>query len=211
MSHIQYPLFVLVLSLFITACSSNQKNEQASNERLCASANGNFYPCSDLAMPQTLGSQNQVQQFDATGVNFRLLNEYTEQMAGELYNDIEGMTIDELILVASFVYFDTTLQKTSHLGNQLAEYFINDLQHLGLPVSDHKLRTTVQVNELGDFALSRQVDELNNNIQIGYVLTGTMVHNNRGVVVNARITNHKTNRVIASTSKFIPHLVTADL
>ncbi|MCH2158104.1 MAG: FlgO family outer membrane protein [Oleiphilaceae bacterium] len=203
-----YLLPVLLVTV-LTACSSTNNSAQ-NNEGLCESSTGDSYPCDDLEIPQTGASDGDF-SYDTGGANFRLLHEYTEQMAGNLYDDLEGAKLNGLILVASFVYFDTTLQKTSHLGNQLAEYFINDLQALGLPVSDHKLRATIQVNELGDFALSRDLDELNPNLVIEYVLTGTLVQSERGVVVNARITHHKTNKVVASTSKFLPNIVVANL
>jgi TolB-like protein len=46
-----------------------------------------------------------------------------------------------------------------------------------------------------------------NDVNIGYVLTGTMLKNSRGLVVNARIINFKTNAVVASSSKFLPNIV----
>jgi len=211
MQHMTKIAMLTVVASAITACSALQTEDQQASEGLCENSNGDYYACDDQAAPKTAADDGGEYHYDTGGANFRLLHEYTEQMANDLASDISGVELDGLILVASFVYFDSTLQKTSHLGNQLAEYFINDLQSLGLPVGDHKLRTTIQVNELGDFALSRDIDHLNPNIAIKYVLTGTLVHSERGVVVNARITNHKTNEVIASTSKFLPNIVTANL
>ena len=175
--------------------------------RLCANNDGEFYKCNDAA------AIHHKAQLDPTLFNtrlhFQLLSEYTEQMAADLQKDLAGFLIDEQIVVSSFVYFDTTLQETSALGNQLAEYFINDLQKIGLPVSDHKVTGMLVVNSEGDFSLSRKKDLVSPGIDIGYVLVGTMVENERGVVVNVRLVNYSTYKVVASTYKFLPTILTS--
>jgi TolB-like protein len=65
----------------------------------------------------------------------------------------------------------------------------------------------LDVNVKGDFAFSRNMAQFYNNVNIGYVLTGTMLRNSRGLVINARLINFKTNAVMASTSKFLPNIV----
>jgi TolB-like protein len=132
-------------------------------------------------------------------------------MTADLQRDVRGMQVDEPIVVASFVHLDESLRNTNTLGIQLAESFINELQQIGLPVSDHKLMGVLDINNKGDFAFSRNIDELYNDINIGYVLTGTMLKNSRGVMVNARLINYKTNVVVASSSKFIPNLIVEEL
>ena len=128
-------------------------------------------------------------------------------MAADLKRDVHGMQVDQPIVVASFVFLDSSLQNTDTLGIQIAESFINDLQQIGLPVSDHKLMGVLNINEKGDFAFSRNPAQYFNQANMGYVLTGTMQKNSRGLVVNARIINATNNKVIASTSKFLPNIV----
>jgi TolB-like protein len=142
-----------------------------------------------------------------TGFYFNGLGEYTQQMAAELQNDVQGMHVDAPIVVASFVHLDSSLQNTNTLGIQLAEFFINDLQQIGLPVADHKLMGTLDVTAKGDFAFSRDMEQFYSYVDIGYVLTGTMIKNSRGLIVNARLVNFKTNAVVASSSKFLPNIV----
>ncbi|MDU0354655.1 FlgO family outer membrane protein [Paraglaciecola aquimarina] len=144
-------------------------------------------------------------------LHFNILHEYTEQMATELRNDVSSMRIEQPIIVASFVHLDSSLQNTDTLGVQLAESFINDLQQIGLPVADHKVMGVLDVNDKGDFVFSRNMEQFYNPIEIGYVLTGTMQKNNRGIVVNARIINFTTTQVVASSTKFLPNIIVSNL
>jgi TolB-like protein len=199
------------ISLFITALSacSNLEQSQSSNQRLCANDDGTFHTCHDMALPKEV-SESHPSLF-STDLHFNRLGEYTEQMAAELQKDVQGMPVDQPIVVASFVNLDSSLQTTNTLGIQLAESFINDLQQIGMPVSDHKLMGVLNINDKGDFAFSRDMGQLYNNVNIGYVLTGTMLKNSRGMFVNARLINFKTNAVAASTSKFLPNIVIDNL
>jgi TolB-like protein len=175
--------------------------------RLCAKNNGDFYGCSDLSAPASRATADPT--LFQTPLHFQLLSEYTEQMAADLNKDLYNVPIRDAIAVASFVYFDSTLQRTSTLGNQLAEFFINDLQNIGLPVTDQKLSSNIVVNGAGDFALSRNMQEMNLGDDIGYVLVGIMIENPRGLILNVRLLDAETSRVVASTSKLLPGIIFA--
>jgi len=192
-------LLITILPSSFLGCMSTSVNDT----RLCARDNGEFYTCDDVApsMSQTVKNTT---LFD-TKLHFGLLSEYTEQMTADLEKNLTKVDIDKSIVVAPFIYFDSSNQKTSILGNQLAEYFINDLQEIGLPVTDQKLSGKLLVNSDGGFALSRSQQQL--NINVGYALTGTMIRNERGIIVNVRLINFITKRVVASTSKLLPNFV----
>jgi TolB-like protein len=220
---------ISLLSTALSACSSLQflkdinplstnsanstkspKSPKSENStKLCADDDGNFSNCDDMLVENKISETKP--NLASTHFNLNVLSEYTEQMAADLQNDVRDMQVDEPIIVASFVHLDSTLQTTDTLGIQLAESFINELQQIGLPVSDHKLTGVLEVNDKGDFAFSRNMEQFYNDVNIGYVLTGTMLKNSRGLVINARIINFKTNVVVASTSKFLPNIVVIDL
>ena len=180
-------------------------DEPDAETRLCARENGEFYQCHDMPVEHKKIAKHS--SLFSTDLHFQVLGEYTEQMATDLQHDLKNTVIDGLIVVASFVYLDGSLQSTDQLGNQLAESFINDLQQIGLPVSDHKLTGSLNVNGKGDFVFSRDASQIGNAMDIGYVFSGTMHRNNRGVMVNARLMNFKTKGVLASTSKLIPNIL----
>ncbi|MFT5311898.1 MAG: TolB-like protein [Paraglaciecola sp.] len=180
-------------------------SEPDTKTRLCARENGAFYQCHDMPLEREKIPKHP--SLFSTDLHFQVLGEYTEQMATDLQHDLKDTVVEGLIVVASFVYLDASLQSTDQLGNQLAEYFINDLQQIGLPVSDHKLTGSLNVNGKGDFVFSRDASQIGNAMDIGYVFSGTMHKNNRGVMVNVRLMNFKTKGVLASASKLIPNIL----
>jgi TolB-like protein len=211
---------ITLLGTALSACSTLQllkdvnplsvlNSKNPNSERLCANDDGTFYTCQDTVL-QNIEMKPHPSLF-STDLHFNRLGEYTEQMAADLQNDVRGMRVDQPIVVASFVHLDSSLQNTDTLGIQLAESFINELQQIGLPVADHKLMGVLDVNVKGDFVFSRNMGQFYNEVNIGYVLTGTMLRNSRGLVINARLINFKTNAVVASTSKFLPNIVINNL
>lgn len=141
-----------------------------------------------------------------TRYSHKKLSHYVEQMAMQMVgNNPPDLTTP--IAVASFVQFDSTLARTSVLGNQLAEVFIHELQAFNLPVVDYKVTGAIRITPRGDFAFSRDVTELANDQAIGYILSGTIIHKNDGVVINARIVGLTSKRVVATAETFIPGFV----
>jgi TolB-like protein len=213
-------LSITLLSTALSACSSLQllqgmnpqsalNSKNPNSEKLCTNDDGTLYTCQYMA-PQNIVIKSHPNLF-STDLHFNRLAEYTEQMAADLQRDVRGMQVEQPIVVASFVHLDSSLQNTDTLGIQLAESFINELQQIGLPVADHKLMGVLDVNDKGDFAFSRNIGQFYNEVNIGYVLTGTMLKNSRGLVINARLINFRTNTVVASTSKFLPNIVINNL
>lgn len=202
---------ISLLIVTLSGCSTLQlfQSKNSPTERLCANDDGTFYTCQDIPLKNKI-IESQPNLY-STNLHFNRLGEYTEQMAADLQNDIRGVQVDKSIIVASFVHLDSSLQNTDSLGIQLAESFINELQKIGLPVADHKLTGVLDINDKGDFAFSRDMGKFYNNVNIGYVLTGTMIKNNKGIVINARLINFKTKTIAASTSKFLPNLMIKDL
>jgi TolB-like protein len=200
---------ILLFVITMNSCSSFKLplllDSNVEDTRLCATDDGTFYTCQDMKI------QNKQIKSDpslfSSNLHFNQLGEYTAQMAMDIQQDLQGTMVDGSVIVASFVYLDASLQSTGALGAQLAEYFINDLQQIGLPVSDHKLTGNLNMNRDGDIVFSRDISEIWNPMKIGYVFSGTINRNSRGVMVNARLMNFNTKGVIASSSKFIPNII----
>lgn len=141
-----------------------------------------------------------------TRYSHKQVSHYVEQMAMKMVNN-KSLEINSPIAVASFVQFDSTLNRTNILGNQIAESFIYELQQFHLPVVDYKLTGAIRITPKGDFAFSRDVKQLAQDQQIGYVLSGTLTRAKGGVVVNARIIGLTSKVVVASSQAFIPGFV----
>ena len=176
--------------------------------RECMSVLGK-HSCGDLNPQEAEQASSQPQYSDEglkTNNLHKQLSHYVEQMAMSMV-DKKTMDIGAPIAVASFVNFDSTLNRTNVLGNQLAESFIHELQQFHLPVIDYKLTGAIRITPKGDFAFSRDVAELAKDQAIGYILSGTLKRANGGVVVNARIIGLTSKVVVASSQSFIPGFV----
>ena len=129
----------------------------------------------------------------------------------EISSSLQKSAIKGSVSVASFVYHDATLRKTNQLGNDLAEYFMHDLQKFGVPVSEHQLASNFEINDQGDFILSRQQSDVFKGSEIAYVLTGTMMKVNNGIMINARVIDLSNKNIVASSAKVIPPLLAQGL
>jgi len=139
--------------------------------------------------------------------NTVLIGEYIEQMATHMLESLTVPAASALVGVTSFVEFTDDLASVNQLGNMLAESFIYELQQNGIPVVDYKVASGVRVQRDGDFVFSRNPANLNLNDSMQYVLTGTIMYNKRGLVINARMVNFMNKRVVASSKKVIPYFV----
>ena len=141
----------------------------------------------------------------------KTLKDYAEQLAMQLMDRAVGLGPNALVGVTSFVDLDSQLTNTNPVGNQLAEYFIGEVQHFGVGVVDFKVAEELQVGARGDFVFSREASDLATELAMDHVLTGTLIYRSQGISVNARIVSLEDRRVVASANVMIPDFVVADL
>ena len=137
------------------------------------------------------------------------LSDYVSQLAFKLAGNQQ--LAGNKIGVASFVFFDEQLEKTSAVGNQLAEELSTVLPAYGARVIEYKLTREITVGPSGDLSLSRNTRKLRDSQGMDYVLTGTMVPTRRGLQIHSRVVSTKDNVVIASATTLIPAMVLQQL
>lgn len=147
-----------------------------------------------------------VQRFNPR-FTYKSVQDYAAQLAMRLVKNGNGLNGSAKIGISSFVKLDTSLQNTTILGNQLAEYSISEIQQFGLNVIDFKLMPALEVSNNGDITFSRNVIQLANKQIMNHVLSGTMIERQDGIFVNARIIALGSNRVVSSASILIPSFV----
>lgn len=157
------------------------------------------------------GERNRLNTLFESERTHKTLKDYAEQLAMQLMDRAVGLGPTALVGVASFVDFDSQLTNTNPVGNQLAEYFIGEIQHFGVGVVDFKIAEQLQVGSRGDFVFSREASDLADELAMDHVLTGTLIYRSQGISVNARIISLESRRVIASANVMIPDFVVADL
>ncbi|MEA3513176.1 MAG: FlgO family outer membrane protein [Campylobacterota bacterium] len=105
------------------------------------------------------------------------------------------------IAITSFVDLHN-LTKTTSFGRTLAETFFNELFIRGFNVADFRGQSALSVNSTGEFFITRDVKKINKQIANSYVLVGTYSIIDKKVLINARIMDNRTGRVVASAKTY---------
>ncbi|WP_286233317.1 FlgO family outer membrane protein [Thalassotalea sediminis] len=148
-------------------------------------------------------------QIDAYQLPKHAINDVVKGLAFQMLQSSTFVTPKTPVAVASFVHL-ADLESTNWLGNQLSESFVHELQRHGLIVVDFKTTGHIRVTKEGDYVFSRDWKELPERQIIDYVVTGTMMKQNGGVMVNARMIGMQSRVVVATAQSFIPEWVIGD-
>ncbi|MGL6314408.1 FlgO family outer membrane protein [Vibrio sp. WXL103] len=131
------------------------------------------------------------------------LDFFIEAMTEDLVLSNTSVTARTPLAVTSFVDLQD-MDTTNWLGNSVSEGFIHQFQRRGFKIVDFKTTGNIQVTNQGDFAFSRDWKELAHEQEVKYVLTGTMLRQEGGVIVNARVVGMQSRIVVASAQAFLP-------
>jgi TolB-like protein len=125
------------------------------------------------------------------------LNNVITELADKLlkYNKLSGYT--DQIAITSFVDLHQ-LNKTTHFGRTLSEVFFDELFARGFNVSDFRGQETIAINQKGEYFLTRNIELLDKDIQTPYVLVGTYSYFEGKMLINARVMDNRTGRIVAS-------------
>lgn len=210
-----------LMVLLLSACSTNHQitpPQAKAQGPVCVSAKGSVVPCQAL-MNQTrrpvAQQYDEVTNYDpmadshplVSSNNTVLVADYVEQMATDMLESLNIPLEQAVVGVTSFVEFSDNLSAINPLGNMLAETFIFELQQNGIPVVDYKVTDMVTVAANGDYIFSRNPQRLNLSDTMSHVLTGTIMYNKQGLILNARMVNFETKRVVASSKALLPYFV----
>jgi len=105
------------------------------------------------------------------------------------------------IAITSFVNLHN-LSKTSSFGRTLGETFFNELFVRGFNVADFRGQNALSVNPTGEFFITRDIKKINKKVANSYVLVGTFSTIDKKVIINARIIDNQTGRVVASAKTY---------
>jgi len=145
-------------------------------------------------------------EIDSHNLPKHAINDVVKGLAYQMLESSAFVNAKTPVAVTSFVNLKD-LESTNWLGQQLAESFIHELQHHGLVVVDYKTTGHIRVTKEGDFAFSRDWKELPERQVIDYIVTGTMVEQKNGILVNARMIGIQSRVVVATAQSFIPSWV----
>lgn len=148
-------------------------------------------------------------EIDSHNLPKHALNDIVKGLAYQMLANSSFVNAKTPVAVTSFVKLDD-LETTNWLGNQLAESFVHEFQRHGLVVIDFKTTGHIRVTKEGDYVFSRDWKELPERQVIDYIVAGTMVEQQDGILVNARMIGIKSKVVVATAQSFIPNWVLGD-
>lgn len=148
-------------------------------------------------------------EIDSFNLPKHAINDVVKGLAYQMLESSSFVNPKTPIAVASFVNLKD-LESTNWLGNQLSENFVHELQRHGLVVIDFKTTGHIRVTEDGDYVFSRDWKELPERQIIDYVVAGTMMEQETGILINARMIGMQSRVVVASAQSFIPSWVVGE-
>ncbi|MDD5757459.1 MAG: FlgO family outer membrane protein, partial [Desulfobulbaceae bacterium] len=139
-----------------------------------------------------------------------------KQMALTLFSNIgdpdpEGGTLADGIAVSCFVDLKK-LTRTSSFGRYLAEQLMTEFQQQGYRVLEIRKSTSILIQEKrGEYGLSRDPDEINQEVAARTLITGTYTLTGSHILVNAKVIDNKSTALLSSATMVFPRTPLTDL
>lgn len=138
------------------------------------------------------------------------INDYVRNLTQDLVANMEQITSLTPLGITHFAWLDSDLHQSNVMALQMAEGFKHEFHQYRIPVVDFKSTGFIRVTAQGDFYLSRDHDDLNFDVPMDYILTGTFALHRGGVLINARVIDVSTKHIVASAQSLIPaHIASA--
>lgn len=131
--------------------------------------------------------------------NIEYLSAY---LVRQLTQQLPPHQTDGNILVTTPVLV-ANLEDTNHLGLSLQQSLMSHFKQQGHNVVDANLAVAMQVSKQGDFMLSRDWQRLSQEMLVQYVMVTTLSPSADSVLVNSRILDKRTNRILAASQTHI--------
>jgi TolB-like protein len=132
------------------------------------------------------------------------LEDYVRELVADMTLNMRSLESSGAIGVTNFVFTGSDYQSSNPFGDALTNTFMMQLHQLGFETLDFKVTDYIRITAQGDFAMSRDYQELDLGIPIDYVLVGTFSDHKKGYKVHARIVDIKSKKILAAGESFIP-------
>jgi len=114
------------------------------------------------------------------------------------------MNTNKPVLITSFVRLDN-LKKTSEFGRIVSESLINEMSNRGFNVIEYRGQMAVSINERGEYFITRNPHKLKDEVPNTYVVVGTYSRQYGKVMLNARVMDNITGKIITSARSTYNH------
>jgi len=140
--------------------------------------------------------------------NQRTLESTIASLATQLMRNVK-MDTTKPVLITSFVRLDQ-FKETSEFGRVISESLINELSNKNFNIVEFRGQMSVSINEQGEYFISRKPHELKNQVPSTYVVVGTYSRQVGKIILNARVIDNVTGKIISSARSTYEHGVAND-
>ncbi len=119
------------------------------------------------------------------------------------------MDTNKPVLITSFVRLDE-FKQTSEFGRVVSESLINELSNRGFEITEFRGQMAVSINDEGEYFISRKPNELKNKTPNTYVVVGTYSRQMGKIMLNARVIDNVTGKIITSARATYVHNIKED-
>ena len=134
---------------------------------------------------------------------------HTYQLANELFTQVRPSrqsryAVVGFVPIPEYKYDNATNHPLQFLGHQIKEGLITEATKRGLNTQEFLLSRDIKLTDVDDRVLSRNVTDLSDRQRIDFYITGSILHQQEGAMVNARIVNVRSQDVVAAATRFFP-------
>ncbi len=114
------------------------------------------------------------------------------------------MDTSKPVLITSFVRLDN-FKKTTEFGRIVSESMINEMSNRGFNIIEYRGQMAVSINEKGEYFITRNPYKLKDQVPNTYVVVGTYSRQFGKVMLNARVIDNITGKIISSSRSTYLH------
>lgn len=134
---------------------------------------------------------------------------HTHELANELFANVSTnkqyrYAVVGFVPVKTMVFNAKEQGPLMLLGHQLEQGMMTEASRRGLITQDFKVANNIQISDVSDSVITRDVERLSQIKKIDFFITGTITEQQEGAIVNARVVHVKSKDVVAAASKFFP-------
>lgn len=116
----------------------------------------------------------------------------------------QKMATNKPVIITSFVRLDQ-FKKTTEFGRIIGESMINELSNRGFNIIEFRGQLAVSVNDEGEYFITRKVREMKGKTPNTYVVVGTYSRQYKKIILNARVIDNITGKIITSARSTYVH------
>ena len=124
-------------------------------------------------------------------------------LATQMMNNKKLLT-SQHVLITSFVRLDD-LKKTSEFGRVVSESLINEMSNRGFNIIEYRGQLAISVNDQGEYFITRKPNEMKEKVLNSYVVVGTYSRQYGKVILNTRVIDNITGKIITSARATFKH------